>query len=43
MYRAIKVRLENDETIEEIMESYPKLSEKEKKLLLAELEKSGVI
>ena len=43
MYRAIRVRLENGETITEIMETYPKLTEKEKQMLLDELKKNNLI
>ena len=43
IYGAIRVRLENGETITEIMESYPKLAEKEKKILVAELKKNKLL
>ena len=43
MYRAIKIRLQNGELIEDIMLSYPKLSKSEKQILLDELKKENLI
>ncbi|MGO5053593.1 DUF433 domain-containing protein [Lachnospiraceae bacterium LCP25S3_G4] len=42
MLRAFKIRLENGEDIKAILDSYPRLTEDEKKQILAELEVESV-